>query len=435
MYKRSNQGWLKHIDFILWDEVALQVAFILAFLIRHGRLPYYNENYRTLGMLLVVFDIMIAAGFNTMHNVMKRKFYKEFTESLKQVLLVLACMTIYLFSTQNGDVYSRIIIYLTAGLHLVLGIGIRMLWKKVIRRVNRDKPKSTVILVADENDIGEIMEKAGTNEGFDYSGIVLSNRDASGEEIAGVPVVANMDDAADYFCREWVDEVFIYPSKLADLEIQEFINEAGVAEHNTRPEDRKREETEDRTARLIEQCREMAIPIHIRLPISTVGGKVFVEKVGGYNVLTTTANYATPGQMALKRLTDIIGGIVGSIAAVGIIVVIGPKIKKESPGPILFRQTRIGLNGKKFTCYKIRSMYLDAEERKQELMAENRVSDGMMFKLDWDPRIIGNKIVDGKQVTGIGEMIRSTSLDEFPQFFNVLKGDMSLVGPRPEIPR
>ena len=76
-------------------------------------------------------------------------------------------------------------------------------------------------------------------------------------------------------------------------------------------------------------------------------------------------------------------------------------------------------------------MYMDAEERKKELMDQNRVSDGMMFKLDWDPRIIGNKIVEGKQVTGIGEKIRSTSLDEFPQFFNVLKGDMSLVGTRP----
>ena len=74
---------------------------------------------------------------------------------------------------------------------------------------------------------------------------------------------------------------------------------------------------------------------------------------------------------------------------------------------------------------------MDAEERKAELMIQNRVSDGMMFKMDWDPRIIGNKIVNGKQVTGIGEYIRSHSLDEFPQFFNVLLNDMSLVGTRP----
>ena len=76
-------------------------------------------------------------------------------------------------------------------------------------------------------------------------------------------------------------------------------------------------------------------------------------------------------------------------------------------------------------------MYMDAEERKKELMAHNRVKDGMMFKMDFDPRIIGNKIVDGKQVTGIGSFLRRTSLDELPQLFNILMGNMSLVGTRP----
>ena len=175
----------------------------------------------------------------------------------------------------------------------------------------------------------------------------------------------------------------------------------------------------------------MAIPIHIRIPLGRLGAKSFVEKVNGFNVVTYTSNYVSPFQYIVKRLFDIIGGFFGSIAALLVMLIVGFKIKKESPGPILFKQERIGRNGKKFKIYKLRSMYLDAEERKKELMDQNRVSDGMMFKMEWDPRIIGNKIVDGKQTTGIGEFIRSTSLDEFPQFFNVLKGDMSLVGTRP----
>ena len=133
-----------------------------------------------------------------------------------------------------------------------------------------------------------------------------------------------------------------------------------------------------------------------------------------------------------ERCMDIAGGIVGCILTGIIFLFVAPAIYIKSPGPIFFTQVRVGKNGKKFRIYKFRSMYMDAEERKKELMAQNRSKDGMMFKLDFDPRIIGNEILpDGTHKTGIGNFIRSTSLDEFPQFFNVLKGDMSLVGTRP----
>lgn len=94
---------------------------------------------------------------------------------------------------------------------------------------------------------------------------------------------------------------------------------------------------------------------------------------------------------------DIIGGLVGSLIDLVVIAVVGPQIKKESPGLILFRQERIGLNGKRFRMLKLRTMYVNADERNAELMKENRLSDGMMVKLDWDPRIIGNNVVDGKR--------------------------------------
>ena len=143
-------------------------------------------------------------------------------------------------------------------------------------------------------------------------------------------------------------------------------------------------------------------------------------------------NYATNKQAFAKRTMDIAGGIVGCIFTGIIFIFIAPVIYISSPGPIFFSQTRVGQNGKRFKIYKFRSMYMDAAERKKELMAQNRVKDGMMFKMDFDPRIIGNKILpDGTKKTGIGHFIRVTSLDEFPQFFNVLKGDMSLVGTRP----
>ena len=125
----------------------------------------------------------------------------------------------------------------------------------------------------------------------------------------------------------------------------------------------------------------------------------------------------------LKRAIDIIGSLIGLILASPILVIVGILIKLESKGPIVFSQTRVGLNGKEFKMYKLRSMVLNAEELKKKLEAQNEMS-GPMFKIKDDPRI-----------TKVGKFIRKTSIDELAQLINVLKGDMSLVGPRPSLPR
>ncbi|WP_144555418.1 sugar transferase [Bacillus sp. X1(2014)] len=125
-----------------------------------------------------------------------------------------------------------------------------------------------------------------------------------------------------------------------------------------------------------------------------------------------------------KRLIDIVGSSFGIILLGFLFIIIAILIKIEDPkGAILFSQKRVGLNGKEFKMYKFRSMISNAEEKLQELLKHNEVS-GAMFKMKDDPRI-----------TKIGKFIRKTSIDELPQLFNVLKGDMSLVGPRPPLPR
>ena len=361
MYKRASQGWLKHLDFMLWDILVLQASYVLGYMIRHGwgLWPYDRPDYKSLAIILVVVDILVTVLFNTLHNVMKRGYLKELIETIKHVVLVLLAMSLYLFSTQAGDTYSRITIYLTAGFHLVIGYLIRILWKPLVKKINKNRAKGSMILVADEETVPRILDKASDLDDFDYAGIVLSNRDGTGETIRGVKVVSGIENAADYICREWVDEVFVYPEHLSDLKmasyesIEEFIDNTYGTQAPENP-DRKVTE-QSAVARLIEQCREMAIPIHIRLPITSSGGKSFMEKVGGYNVLTMTANYVSPLQMIIKRVFDIIGGFLGSILALILIAIIGPKIKKESPGPILFKQTRIGQNGKRFISLMLRS--------------------------------------------------------------------------------
>lgn len=123
-----------------------------------------------------------------------------------------------------------------------------------------------------------------------------------------------------------------------------------------------------------------------------------------------------------KRLTDIIGSLIGLIVLSPVLIIVGFLIKVESKGPIFFSQKRVGFNGKEFKMYKFRSMVVNAEEIKEKLKEKNEMS-GPMFKIKDDPRI-----------TRVGKFIRKTSIDELPQLINVLKGDMTLVGPRPSLP-
>jgi lipopolysaccharide/colanic/teichoic acid biosynthesis glycosyltransferase len=124
----------------------------------------------------------------------------------------------------------------------------------------------------------------------------------------------------------------------------------------------------------------------------------------------------------LKRLIDILGALTGLLLILPLFPFLILLIKLDSPGPLLFRQRRIGFGGQSFDCFKFRSMVIDAEVRKESLGHLNEAT-GAAFKIQDDPRI-----------TGVGKFIRRSSLDEFPQLMNVLKGEMSIVGPRPQIP-
>jgi exopolysaccharide biosynthesis polyprenyl glycosylphosphotransferase len=144
-----------------------------------------------------------------------------------------------------------------------------------------------------------------------------------------------------------------------------------------------------------------------------------IKNFAGYNVIIFSTKVFNIGSLAVKRVVDILGALAGVIIAFVIGIFVAPAIVIESPGPIVFSQVRVGKNGRRFKLYKFRSMYRNAEARKRELLEQNEM-DGLMFKITNDPR-----------VTRVGRFIRSTSIDELPQFFNVLKGDMSLVGTRP----
>ena len=407
MYRKDSEGWLKHADFIVLDMICLQLAFILAYAFRgYGFNVYGDILYRNMAIFLGFADLVVIFTSGTMKSVLKRGHYKEFVSTLKNAVAVGALAIAYLFIIQEGQSFSRMILITTIVIYLILTYAIREIWKNSLHKKMENGGDKKLLIITSKAVAENVVHSMQENNyaRFSLAGVAVIDADWTGREIHGVPVVANEETAAMYVCQEWIDEVLIVVSEVLPY-----------------------------PSELIEQLSETGVTIHLNLAkiTSVPGKKQFVEKVGNYTVLTTSINYASTRQLMLKRLMDIAGGLVGCIFTGIICIFVGPAIYIASPGPIFFAQERVGKNGKKFKMYKFRSMYMDAEERKAELMKDNKLGDGKMFKLDFDPRVIGNKILpDGTHKTGIGDFIRRTSLDEFPQFFNVLRGDMSIIGVR-----
>ena len=410
MYRKDSEGWLKHTDFIVLDMICLQLAYVLAYaIIGYGFNPYAIIIYRNMAVFLELADLIVIFAYGTMKSVLKRGYYRDFVVTVNHSVMVGALAILYLFLLQQAQAFSRLTLILTVVIYLVLTFVVRELWKKLLRKKMVDSGERKLLIITSEDVAEQVVSNMQENNYARYSiaGVVVIDADWTGRVINGIPVVANEENAAMYVCQEWIDEVLIVISEVLPY-----------------------------PAELIEKLTETGVTVHLNLAKITnaAGKKQFVEKVGNYTVLTTSINYASTRQLLLKRLMDIAGGLVGCILTGIICIFVGPAIYIASPGPIFFAQERVGKNGKKFKMYKFRSMYMDAEERKAELMKDNKLGDGKMFKLDFDPRVIGNKILpDGTHKTGIGDFIRRTSLDEFPQFFNVLKGDMSIIGTRPPL--
>lgn len=407
MYSKKTKSWIKHFDFIMLDVLCFHVAFVLAYITRHGfKSPYTDVLYSNMAVVYTLLDVAILVMNNSMKNVLKRGFYKEILNTVKHVTLVIMAASVFLFSIQYAQEYSRIAFYLTAIYYLVISYVVRVLWKEQLKRSGKKRVVAAYVVTTSDR-VGHIVSQIQKDQlgAYQIHGICLLDCDMAGEEVLGVPVTANKKDLLDYLCDKWVDEVFV-----------------SLPVASAYPEE------------LINDITEMGIVVHVCVEQMKVEPwqHQTIEKVAGLTARTLSMTMATPQELFWKRALDIFGGIVGCIITGVLTLVIGPAIYIQSPGPIFFKQTRVGKNGKKFQMYKFRSMYLDAEARKAELMKENRVKDGMMFKLEFDPRIIGcEKRPDGTIKKGIGNFIRDYSLDEFPQFFNVLKGELSLCGTRP----
>lgn len=403
MYASKQGNWIKHLDFLLLDLLILCVTYFAADAFRNGvKHLLQSDVYMNVAIVMLLIFVCVAFSLDNYSGILRRSFFMELRAVLFQIILTFAFEVIYIFLMGYGRIFSRAAFLYAAALNVPCVWIARSLLKLYLKRYT-SSPKQTMLVLTSSDIADEVLHKLQANSFGDYQiiGVSLIDDDKYDiKEIFGYPVVCKHEEIYDYMQTKWIDAVF-----------------ANVSRRYTIPN------------RFFAVCTEMGVTTHLNIAeVSQLSQNLAVENIGGYVVLTKTVKVASFRQMVLKRLMDIVGSFFGLFITILLTIAVGPMIFIASPGPIFFAQKRIGKNGKPFMMYKFRSMVLNAEQLKKDLMTKNKMN-GFMFKMDADPRIIGSGS-DGTR-HGIGWFIRKTSIDEFPQFWNVLKGDMSLVGTRP----
>ncbi len=386
----------KHLDFIIGDMVALGLAQFLMVLLNQDKLnPVLYVYYVQLGLLLVIITLSVAFLTDGYRNILHRGYLKEIIAVIHQMTIIFATEVICLFSFRLVGLFSRLVLFATFFVGILFMYAERLMIKNCLRRKFQNiKYARTIMVIATEQQAGILIRQLSSRvlTIFKIQGVAITDRDMKGQTIQGVPVSCSMDGLSEYITGHIIDEILL-----------------------SIPDDPRQE------AELAKQFLSIGMVVHIYMEqfLQDIPRKT-LERVSNMNVITCFNREIPMRRLFCKRLLDILGGAVGCVMTLVIGLIIGPMIFIQSPGPVLFSQIRVGKNGRKFRIYKFRSMVMDADEQKEMLMSRNKIR-GNMFKMDDDPRII----------PGIGHFIRRTSLDEFPQFFNVLRGDMSLVGTRP----
>ncbi|HWT76049.1 MAG TPA: sugar transferase [Mobilitalea sp.] len=389
----------KYLLFV--DICSIVISFLLAAWILYGAITkhWMNSNYGIAFSIAIFLYIAIYYLYDTYSKLFKRGFLEEMIAVIKINTLLAVALIVVMFIFQQGSTYSRLYFFLFFMLNVLITYIFRQYFKVLLLEVYKKSQASfKVMIITTSDQVSNVLHRFKNENAWEYqiTYLTIIDKDMISQKLDGIEIKADLSNVFEVAKQEVLDGVFVHiPSNYQfEVNLEEFI------------------------------LKFQNMGITVDLSINTFGLQInekVVRQMSGYNVLTFSTRIFDEGQMVLKRMIDIIGGLVGSIITVICGLFIAPAILIESKGPIFFSQIRIGKNGRRFRIYKFRSMYMDAEERLAELMANNEM-DGLMFKMSNDPRI-----------TKVGKILRKTSLDEFPQFFNVLKGDMSLVGTRPPI--
>ena len=390
MYQRRSN--LQNLMILLLDCLTIVVSLILANYIRNGRL-FESDDARMdfgllLGAVLVVFLAMNLFG-SLYRNMMLRGPLHECMCVIRNNAISFAGAAVVLYFMGLLDAYSRLVFFYFLLIDCILMLIVHQLWKKCLPSLYRifRESRKTLLVADDVFAVPLVMDMKNFKDySYEFCGLAFLGEKPENGEVGGMSVVAGADDLIDYCKSASLDEVIV---AVADTQSKEMKH-------------------------VLETLAEMGLTIHYRIPVPELSGasQKALTQFGRFYTITYANRFVPVGQLAMKRLLDLVGALVGCVFLGILTVVVGPMIKLESPGPIFFAQKRVGRNGRIFKMYKFRSMGVQSASKEQKAWTVHN-----------DPR-----------VTPVGRIIRKTSLDELPQLFNVLKGDMSLIGPRPERP-
>lgn len=396
----NNREKTQNFEIFAVDTVCIILSYILAtylwVVLYRGQLQYSRDTiFDNMGLILFSF-LGTILFFNVNKEFFKRGAFAEFMHSLKMNLLFAAVVSILIVIKGSFGTISRGVLVCTVLLNIVFMCVAHIWLRHYFTNTQRDNNRNIkMFLVTTVDRATKVLGNMTKNSEWynNVKGIAIIDDDMKGDTICNVPVVAGFNDMLDYAKREVVDEVFI-----------------NVPYHTGRS-----------LKNVIMEFENMGVTVHLNIEVleNFEGFDKTVTMLGDIPVISFANTFFDYNKLIIKRAMDIIGSIIGLVITGIVIIFIAPPLLMESPGPLFFKQKRVGKNGRYFYMYKFRSMYKDAEERKKDLMDKNEMN-GLMFKMTDDPRI-----------TKVGRFIRKTSIDELPQFWNVLKGEMSLVGTRP----
>ena len=420
MHIKGKYSWLKHLDFMVLDILSLVVAFVMAIGIRFGDFSLVTStSWKTLLLIACLMDLLVILFTNPFSGIFRRYGSEELLKAATLTAYNGLLLFVLMYVLKLGTHYSRLTVFLMYALYFVLSLTLRMIWKRVLRSGKvgmMEKIRKSIFVVGTRENMPDLLRSinSGFFQAYSVQGICIVDGDL------GEKVTARIDETDD---NGRVKETFLEFQNATKLDgIVELILNNRISELYVGVKPSVLDTEVYQT--LLENGK--GIHLGIRPMIGFDAEDQFITTVGTYKALGIGMHSVTGEQMVyqgVKRLADIVFGLVGLICLLPLMLLV--KVSFLLTGdtkPIFYTQTRVGLNGQTFKMYKFRSMVWNAGEVLQELLKDPK------YAKEWAEN---QKFEDDPRITKVGKLLRKTSLDEVPQFLNVLKGDMSVIGPRP----